>query len=178
MLIEANIPAVVCSPMLSWQTSTEEKNKVVLKHNCCTIKQMLAEGLVPVLHGDVVFDEKTSFSILSGDTIIKILALELKPLRVVYLSNVDGIFMEPPELNPYTKLIREIALKSDGSFDMPHVNQVANDVTGGMRLKIEEAVTVALSGIRVYIANAGTSSALHACLGLEDLIGTQLYVEH
>eukprot|EP01126_Amoeba_proteus_P045901 TRINITY_DN5164_c0_g1_i10.p1 TRINITY_DN5164_c0_g1~~TRINITY_DN5164_c0_g1_i10.p1 ORF type:complete len:155 (+),score=12.57 TRINITY_DN5164_c0_g1_i10:661-1125(+) len=66
MLIEANIPAVVCSPMLSWQTSTEEKNKVVLKHNCCTIKQMLAEGLVPVLHGDVVFDEKTSFSILSG----------------------------------------------------------------------------------------------------------------
>lgn len=56
-----------------------------------------------------------------GDTITKVLAEKLKPKRVIFLSNVHGIYTLPPE-DPDAKLITDIALNSDGTIYFPQTN--------------------------------------------------------
>jgi isopentenyl phosphate kinase len=56
----------------------------------------LDNGLVPVLHGDVAFDTEQDCAILSGDTILEHLSVFLRPERAVFITDVPGVFAEPP----------------------------------------------------------------------------------
>ena len=57
---------------------------------------------MPVTFGDVVHMGGTKYSILSGDALMTILAKVLRPSRVVFATNVDGIYsdMETKEVLP------------------------------------------------------------------------------
>jgi isopentenyl phosphate kinase len=46
-------------------------------------------------------------------------------------------------------------------------SSAANDVTGGMKAKIESSIEVAALGIDVFIAKAGTDDAIVACQGIK-----------
>jgi isopentenyl phosphate kinase len=48
----------------------------------------------------VLRDETQGCSILSGDLIISHLSEKLKPKYVTFLTDVDGVFNEPPLGNP------------------------------------------------------------------------------
>ena len=54
---------------------------------------------MPVLYGDVVLDveDKIKMAVLSGDQIVKYLAENLKPKKVVLGSDVDGIYNKDPK---------------------------------------------------------------------------------
>ena len=85
-------------------------------------------GKVPVLHGDVVRDSEQGCAILSGDTLVECLTEEFKPKRVVFISDVEGIFTSnplhkngpcdicPDGRTPPPALLREIQVKPDGSW--------------------------------------------------------------
>jgi isopentenyl phosphate kinase len=49
-LVKEGVPAVAVSPFGIWSTKTGE----VVTHNAKDIRKMIEDGLVPVLHGDVV----------------------------------------------------------------------------------------------------------------------------
>ena len=72
------------------------------------VKNALEQGLVPVLFGDGVLDTKWGCSVLSGDTIVSYLARKLKAEKVIFLSDVGGIFEQDPKSNPRAKLIPEV----------------------------------------------------------------------
>jgi isopentenyl phosphate kinase len=163
-LISDGINVALCSPFCSW----EIKNSVPICHNLEQIQMLLARGFIPLLHGDVVFNSLTNFSILSGDTITKVLAEKLKPKRVVFLSNVDGIYTLPPE-QENAELITDIALNSNGTITLPQTNCCAHDVTGGIMFKLTEAIDIVNYGVDVFFANAGSDSAIDACLGKLEL---------
>lgn len=78
------------------------------------IRDLLDAGLVPVLHGDVVLDASQNCSILSGDSIISWLihcfhadSGTYDDLRVVFLTDVAGVFDKAPHL-PGATLIPHI----------------------------------------------------------------------
>ena len=52
----------------------------------------LGAGVSPVSFGDVVRDDAWGFSILSADTIARKLAGELPVVRVLFVSDVGGVF--------------------------------------------------------------------------------------
>ena len=58
------------------------------------VASQLDLGFIPILHGDVVFDETKGCNILSGDTIIRTLAREVPGVKRVrgkaMLSNREG----------------------------------------------------------------------------------------
>jgi len=62
------------------------------------VVELLVAGFVPILHGDCVLDDVQGCAILSGDKIIEKLVEKLRPRRVVFLTDVDGIFDKPPEM--------------------------------------------------------------------------------
>ncbi|MEJ2271107.1 MAG: isopentenyl phosphate kinase [Candidatus Bathyarchaeota archaeon] len=83
-LISRNIPAVEVNPSSCLLTNNGRIKIMELK----PLTRMLKMGIIPVLYGDAVPDQKKGFSILSGDQIVSWLAIieELKNLK----NNIGG----------------------------------------------------------------------------------------
>jgi isopentenyl phosphate kinase len=96
------------------------------------IDALLDSNLTPITFGDVVPDER-GFRILSGDTICLELSRLLRPARCVFAFDVDGIFDERG------RLIKEV----DASVLKQLKEKKADDATGGILLKVTEALKIA-----------------------------------
>ncbi len=97
-------------------------------------------NMIPLTHGDLIYDEEKGVSVLSADEIpIYLVPLGLE--EAVYLSDVPGVLDERGEV------ISEIT-----EADIPDLGTSAYDVTGAMRGKLEAAFRLAKSGVRVRIA--------------------------
>ncbi|KAL4574298.1 hypothetical protein LXL04_021127 [Taraxacum kok-saghyz] len=184
-LAREGIPSVAMSPF-SCGWSTRERN--IASADVSTVFEALDSGFVPVLHGDAVLDESLGCTILSGDVIISHLAAQLKPQFVVFLTDVFGVYDRPPS-DPNALLLREIAVREDGSWSVVkptfedtdkqvEISVASHDTTGGMVTKISEAAMIAKLGIDVYIVKAATEHSLAALSGRlrdeipEDWLGT------
>lgn len=116
------------------------------------IKKYLDNGQIPVLFGDMVLDDKWGCSALSGDTIVCYLGNKLKADKVIFLSDVDGIYDSDPKKNPKAKLVPEITNKN-----LKHVLKglsptQRDDVTGEMTGKILQ-IQKNLKNQTVFIVN-------------------------
>ena len=58
------------------------------------VSVMAQNKVVPVTFGDVVHMGGSKYSILSGDSLMSILARALRPMRVVFATKVDGIYKD------------------------------------------------------------------------------------
>lgn len=113
------------------------------------IEKIIEKGLIPVLHGDVVFDQKNGIRIMSGDEIVIELARMMKVDQVVFVTNGDGLFNEENQtikkINK-TDLIKKISLLNEKTSGA--------DVTKGFYGKIEWCVRhVPEAGIRIIDGN-------------------------
>ncbi|KAF4724780.1 hypothetical protein FOZ63_033064 [Perkinsus olseni] len=132
---------------------------------------LLKAGIIPVMHGDCVLDDKQVCTILSGDTIFYWMCRAFKPSRGIFLTDVAGIFDKPPNEDG-AKLIPRISARGDVKSSI-ETCVPAHDVTGGIKTKLASAVKVAGElGIPVYIVQAGTPSALQAMEGREPEVCT------
>jgi isopentenyl phosphate kinase len=100
---------------------------------------MLALGMVPVIHGDVVMDLSRGACIVSGDQLVRYLAVALKISRVGLATDVPGV------------LDGDVVVPAITRKTVPHIqigSSLHTDVTGGMRGKIDELLGLADAGIR------------------------------
>lgn len=147
-----------------------------LKHlNCTIIKDLLKNEIIPVLFGDAVFDSQWGCSILSGDTVISYLAKELKADKVVFLSDVDGVFDKDPKKFTDTKLITEINNQNLDQILKGITQNNLNDVNGEMKHKIL-SVKESLPGVTVKIVSGLKPGRLSKILDSSH-IGTTLSFE-
>ena len=136
-LIDAGVNAVPVHPV-SCMIAKSGRIETMLTD---PIQHMLDNGIVPVLHGDVVMDTETISSIVSGDQIITYLANIFKPDRIGLGTNVDGVLDEEGAAIP---------LITAANFDdiSHHLSQSGHvDVTGGMMGKVCELLVLAESRI-------------------------------
>jgi isopentenyl phosphate kinase len=93
---------------------------------------MLAEGFVPVTHGDVIAHEGSGMTILSGDEVVVSLARQLDADRVGLCSTVPGVLDSDGDVIPTVETFDDVADVLGGSD--------AADVTGGMAGKVRTLV--------------------------------------
>jgi len=117
------------------------------------LKHWLRLGCVPSVGGDIVPDLKRGFSILSGDQLASFLAVKLKATKLIFATDVDGIFDSDPKLNRKASLIAGLTPSSAFRLASKSVTKTALDVTGGMGGKIREAAVAATAGITVCFVN-------------------------
>jgi isopentenyl phosphate kinase len=110
--------------------------------------EALRKGIVPVTHGDVVFDLKKGNSIISGDKLVSYFALSLTPKRVGMGTNVDGVLDEKGEV------IKEITPERFKELQNIFFTSGTHDVTGEMKGKVIELLKLAEKGIESFIFNA------------------------
>lgn len=112
------------------------KNNKFKKINYEIIVETLKQGCIPMLYGEMVFDEKLKMAICSGDVIVAHLSKKLKVKKIFFASDINGIFTEDPHLNKKAKLIEEIELnkiKEKSKIGKSH----NTDTTGGLLGKIK-----------------------------------------
>lgn len=114
------------------------------------IKQVYAMArskAMPVTSGDIVHMGGAKYSILSGDALMTILAKVLRPSRVVFAINVDGIYRDMDSKELLTEV--RVAGKKSIAFS----KGLGADVTGGMQRKVTEAFKIASYGVDVLMVN-------------------------
>ncbi|HXZ97872.1 MAG TPA: isopentenyl phosphate kinase, partial [Candidatus Acidoferrum sp.] len=117
------------------------------------LRNWLRIGCVPSTGGDIVSDLKNGFSVLSGDQLAAYLAIQLKASRLIFGTDVDGIFSADPKSEPHAHLIGELTASTALHAAARARVSDTPDVTGGMAGKIVEATRAASSGIPVYFVN-------------------------
>lgn len=107
-----------------------------------TIVSSIERGMVPLLHGDVVVDTDCQFSICSGDQVVAYLSRELFPKRVLFVTDVDGIFKTHPKKDTDAELITEITRKELSKMLFETDDTAGADVTDEMRGKVSEILSI------------------------------------
>jgi isopentenyl phosphate kinase len=114
-------------------SSFSTKNRQIQYHFDQPIIRALEANILPVVYGDVVFDETLGGSILSTEDIFYYLAKNLIPAKIILAGLEDSIWLDFPEnINAVTKI-------TVSNFDLikSKIGQSASiDVTGGMIEKV------------------------------------------
>lgn len=131
------------------------------------VRAALALELAPVSFGDVVPDSDWGFSILSGDTIAVELARRLPARRVLFVSDVEGVYA-PASAGRQSVLplvTRDVVAGLSHRAGGP-------DVTGGIRGKAEAMVAIAENGCDAGLISGLTDGALSRALKGEPVYGS------
>jgi len=114
-----------------------QKDKVISNFDLGVIKEAVAQNCIPLLYGDMVFDKNLGMTICSGDAIAPYLTKELHAQKIIFATDVAGIFDKDPYLHKNAKLIEKIKLKEIDGENIELSSSHNIDVTGGLAGKIK-----------------------------------------
>lgn len=127
--------------------------------NFSAIEHALNLKIVPVLSGDISFDEKKQFTILSGDKLIGELAKTLSVNRVLFLTDVDGLLKTTNEKTfDIIPLIYKEEIMDWKTEDTGKTKKV--DVTGQMIGKLHQIKQMINFVDKIYILNGTISKRM------------------
>ena len=160
---------------LAFQTSAmvfEKNNEYSLCIN--PLRKALELGFIPVLSGDVVFTENKGFKIISGDAVANLIAKQMEINRVIFISNVDGLYLknkdtQKDELANYLTTA-ELANIEISDFKI----EDSEDVTGEMQGKLLEIKQLLKYVPEVIIVNGFYPERLASLRKGENYIGTRI----
>lgn len=167
-LINAGIAAIPFSP----STSMVSTNRKVTTHNLLAMRKSIHAHLLPVVHGDVVFDEVLGGTILSTEDVFTLLTEQIPPTRILLAGIEAGVWENFPAR---TKLVKEIKLGAYEKMRSGIHGSASTDVTGGMKSKVEEmfALIEKNKKLTVQIFSAEENGDLTRALNGEN-VGTTL----
>jgi isopentenyl phosphate kinase len=134
-LIEAGLPAIPFPPSASMISD----NRKVIQHNVATIQKALDNHLLPVVQGDVAFDESLGGTILSTEDVFTFLMEKFNCSRILLAGIEAGVWEDFPAR---TKLVKQIQLSDYEKMRAGIKGSVSTDVTGGMKAKVEEMLSL------------------------------------
>lgn len=134
-------------------------------------RRYLEIGISPVTFGDVALDSERRFGICSGDQLMERLAKELRPEKVIFVSDVDGVFTADPSRDPGATLMEVVDRATLDS--LPRTQRCA-DVTGSIFGKIETMLRIASWGGDAVVLNGNAPGRLEAALRGEVVKGTRV----
>lgn len=169
-LINAGVPAIAFPP----SSSMVSNNRKVTHHNVLAIRKALDVHMLPVIHGDVAFDESLGGTILSTEDVFAFLTEQFSPTRILLAGIEAGVWEDFPAR---TKLVKQIQLSDYEKRRAGIGGSASTDVTGGMKAKVEEMLVLIQKnkGLTVQIFSAEASGHLIRALKGENM-GTLLIV--
>lgn len=136
------------------------------------IRMALAAGIVPVIFGDVVFDEVRGGTILSTENLFAYLVKAMAPDRVLLAGLEDAVWEDFPAR---TRRIEQITPESFEEIKHGVGGSASADVTGGMEAKVKEMLDLVQEtpGLRVQIfSGTQPGNLVRALLG--EILGTEI----
>jgi isopentenyl phosphate kinase len=163
-LLEVGLPAIPFPPSASMVSN----NRKITSHNILAMRRSLEAHLLPVVHGDVAFDEALGGTILSTEDVFAFLAEQFSPTRILLAGIEAGVWEDFPAR---TKLVKQIRLSDYEKMRAGISASASTDVTGGMKAKVEEMLELIQKnkGLTVQIFSAEESGYLTRALKGENV---------
>jgi isopentenyl phosphate kinase len=133
-LLAAGVPALALQPSATLRSAGGE----LAAWDTTTIGRALGHGLVPVVHGDVAFDDVQGTAIISTEQLLLYLARtpDLRPTRIILVGEA-GVYSADPRIDLQAQRIPYIDSSNIAAVLRGAGGSHGADVTGGMRSKIE-----------------------------------------
>ncbi len=156
-LLAHGIPAVSVAPGSCF---VMEDGRLIVD-NEEPVRRLEGIGIMPVMFGDVVTDRRKGFAIVSGDQCMEVLCRMFNPEKVVFVSDIDGLYTADPKTDPKARLIGEVTRKKLAETS---TDETVADVTGGVRSKMEAMLRMTDGGRRCYLVNGNAPNRLYSLL--------------
>jgi isopentenyl phosphate kinase len=168
-LIQAGLPTVTLSPA----ASITAHDGAIYKWDLFPIQAALSNKLLPVIHGDVVFDEVRGGTILSTEDLFAGLAHHLCPQRILLAGLEAGVYADFPANK---ELLPEFTPGSLAQHASGLGAATGTDVTGGMLSKVTGMLSLVeqIPDLEVLIFSGEQSGNLGLALQGENP-GTRLH---
>jgi len=170
-LIKYGIPAVPVPPV----SIIFSENGIIKNIEYNAIENMINMGFVPILHGDTVLDEKIGFTIVSGDQIAAHLSVKFNATYLIFVLDVNGLYVKDPRKFPNANLIEKIDVQTLKKTVDAFKGRKGIDVTGGIAEKVKWIIYAAERGTQVILINGNISGRLKEILRGGKTIGTYIY---
>ena len=132
-------------------------------------------GMIPLLGGDVLVDDEIGFSVCGGDQISLHLAQRFGAARLLFATDVAGVYDRDPKQNADARRIPKLSLSDLGSVTLDAHQQV--DASGAMAGKLEtigQAREMITQGMDVHLFSMMEPGNLKALLEGDPGIGTKI----
>lgn len=163
-LLHAGVPALSLQP----STTLRSAGGKLIAWDTGTLRMALKRGLMPVIHGDVAFDETQGSAIISTEQQLDYLARDpaLMPQRIVLVGEA-AVYTADPRRDPHAERIPEINASNIDAVLHGAGASHGVDVTGGMRSKITQmwGLVQAVPGLRVYLIGPAPDLLRQTLLG-------------
>ena len=134
-LLKSGLNAISIPPS-AFITTTNQELKT---WNPQPIQAALDADLIPLVQGDVIFDDQLGGTILSTEEIFKLLAPQLKPERILIAGQDEGVWSDYPQCH---QLISEIHTENYDELHPLIGGSSSTDVTGGMAEKVRSMISL------------------------------------
>ncbi|MGE5140082.1 MAG: isopentenyl phosphate kinase, partial [Rudaea sp.] len=173
LFLEQGVPVVSLQPSASARCRDGELVHLEVE----PLRTLLDRDLVPIVYGDVALDETRGMSIASTEKIFAYLGPLLHPQRLVYLTEVGGIYSADPNGHPGAQLIRDLTPASFEQIAHGVGSSRATDVTGGMLDKVRRNLDLVrrLPGLDVYVIGPDARLIGRALLDADPDAGTHIH---
>ncbi|HNK64259.1 MAG TPA: isopentenyl phosphate kinase [Anaerolineales bacterium] len=167
-LVNAGVPAISFPP----SSSMVSENRKVIHHNIMAIRKSMNAHILPVVYGDVAFDEALGGTILSTEDVFKFLVEQFSPARILLAGIEAGVWEDFPAR---TRLVKQVQLSDYEAMRSGIKGSASTDVTGGMKAKVEEMLSLIQTnkGLTAQIFSAEEQGFLSRALQGEN-VGTLL----
>ncbi len=165
-LHDEEVPSITLGPVSAVVASAGKLSSWGL----APLKAALAAGLVPVVHGDVIFDTVRGGTIFSTEDLFEHIARQMHPQRILLAGLEGAVWADYPERKLRVETI------SPATFDGVKSTLGASngaDVTGGMESKVRQMLNLAqeIPGLTAQIFSGEQPGNLKKVLAGEN-IGT------
>ncbi len=171
-LIAAGVPVVSVSPQSIFIAKDHELERVWIEG----IEHALQVGCIPVVHGDVIFDQNDGCTIFSTERVLEYVSDEMGQKgwqfdTILHCGITEGVldatgktidFLTPDTVKQHTQALGESA---------------GLDVTGGMNHKVMQSLVMAERGVPAQIINATKYGEITAALKNTRHVGTKIVKE-
>ncbi|NDJ53247.1 MAG: isopentenyl phosphate kinase family protein [Chloroflexi bacterium] len=150
-------------PVMRFQPSASAlcENGIIKELASAPISEALAQGVIPVVYGDVAIDHVRGGTIISTEEVFERLALDLRPERILLAGNTPGVFDGRGEV------ISLITSDSVASHRPALQGSEHTDVTGGMLSKVQGMLSLAskVEKLEIRIFDGESSGNVREALG-------------
>jgi isopentenyl phosphate kinase len=165
--------AVAELPVMRFQPSASviANNGTIQFMNTDTMTQALEHNIIPLIHGDVAFDNQLGGTIVSTETIFTYLVQKLNVGKIILLGEVDGVLDNDDQVIPQItpESVSDITSALGGSSGV--------DVTGGMYQKVMDMLHLIQlkPDLEIIIANGRIPNLLTEIMCNRMPIGTKIF---
>jgi isopentenyl phosphate kinase len=114
---------------------------VIVEYTFESLKGFLSLGMVPLIGGDMMYDNSMGFSVCSGDQIAVVLSRVLNAKHLMFATDVAGVYNQDPKSGKNAQLLKELNINDLDQFLKKLNESNKGDASGKMRGKLSSLVS-------------------------------------